>query len=284
MKKLIALVSVVLVGILATQLIRKNPDSKAESAQILRIVSLAPSFTEIVFELGAGSQLAGVTTYCTYPPEAQTKEKVGGFVHPNLEKIVSLEPDLVLAEHWTSSKAVPSLRRLGIKVLETPNPQSFGKIYGNIREVGRAIGKPSAAQALVESMKLQVEAIEEKGKRLAYSPTLYIEIDLPSWTVGRNSFINEAILLCGAQNVFSDIEMPALQVSKEAVIKRNPDVILSLEATAREIRSRPGWNQIRAVQHGNIIDNLDRNLLSHGNHRLLEGMRELQTRLSKIIH
>ena len=284
MKKLIALVSVVLVGILATQLTRENPDSKAESAQILRIVSLAPSFTEIVFELGAGNQLAGVTTYCTYPPEAQTKEKIGGFVHPNLEKIVSLEPDLVLAEHWTSSKAVPSLRRLGIKVLETPNPQSFGKIYGNIREVGRAIGKPSAAQALVESMKLQVEAIEEKGKRLAYSPTLYIEIDLPSWTVGRNSFINEAILLCGAQNIFSDIEMPALQVSKEAVIKRNPDVILSLEATAREIRSRPGWNQIRAVQHGNIIDNLDRNLLSHGNHRLLQGMRELQTRLSKIIH
>ena len=283
MKKLIALVSIVLVGIVTAQIIRTNPDSKTKSAHIFRIVSLAPSFTEIVFELGAGSQLVGVTTYCTYPPEAQAKEKIGGFVHPNLERIASLEPNLVLAEHWTSSKAVPSLRRLGIKVLETPNPRSFGKIYANIREVGKAIGKPSAARALVERMKLQVKAIEEKGKSLAYSPTLYIEIDLPSWTVGRNSFINEAILLCGAQNIFSDIEMPALQVSKETIIKRNPDVILSLEATAQEIRSRPGWNQIHAVQHGNVIDDLDRNLLSHGNHRLLEGMRELQIRLSKII-
>lgn len=282
MKKFLVLTLMLLVGLVTLQFIRKNSNLKIKSTKSPRIVSLAPSFTEIVFELEAGNQIVGVTTYCTYPPEAKNKNKIGDFVQPNFEMIASLTPDLVLAEHWTSSKTVPSLRRLGMKVLETPTPKSFEDIYTNIQKVGRAIGKSHTAQLLVEKMKLQVETIANNGKKLSYSPTLYIEIDLPSWTIGRNSFINEAILICGAQNVFSDIGIPALQVSKETVINRNPEIILSLEATAKQILSRPGWNQIHAVQHGNIITDLDRNLLSHGNHRVLEGMKELQSKLMEI--
>ena len=135
MKKFIALILILLVGLVTLQFIRKNSNSKTKSTKSPRIVSLAPSFTEIVFELEAGSQIVGVTTYCTYPPEAKSKKMIGDFVQPNFEMIASLTPDLVLAEHWTSSKTVPSLRRLGMTVLETPNPKSFEDIYTNIQKI-----------------------------------------------------------------------------------------------------------------------------------------------------
>lgn len=283
MKKFIGLTAALVVAIVAVQYLRVAPTVPPPNSGGLRIVSLAPNLTEIVFALGAGGQLVGVTNYCTYPPQAQKKEKIGDFVNPNFEKIVSLEPDLVLAEQWTSSKTVPRLRQLAIKVVETLSPKSLAEIYGVIRDIGTALKSLERAQVLIQEMQAQVGAIEERGKRFGRRPTLYIEIDLPSWTVGQNSFISEAVYLCGARNVFEDIEIPALQVSKETVIERNPDVILSFEATSQEIRQRPGWNQIRAVQNGEIIDDVNRDLLSHGNHRLVEGMKELQARLAKMI-
>ncbi len=282
MKKLIAAIIVILLAVLAIQYARVVSVSRTSGVGHPRIVSLAPSLTEILFELGVGENVVGVTRYCTYPPEAQKKEKIGDFISPNIEKIVSLRPELVLAERWTSSKIVSRLRQMGLNVVETVSPTSLAEIYQVIREVGTAVGKSDGAMALIESMQHRVRAIQERSKRFPYRPTLYIEIDLPSWTVGRNSFINEAISLCGAQNVFEDIARPALQVSKEMVIQRDPEIIVSFEASASEIQRRPGWDQIRAVRHGKII-HLKPNLLSHGNHRLVEGMEDLQVRLEAML-
>ena len=284
MKKFLAAILAILFYIFGTQYLRENPNSETEIQQSFRVVSLAPSFTETVFELGGGAQLVGVTTYCDFPLEAQEKEKIGGFVHPNIEKIVSLKPHLVLAESSTSSRTVPNLRHLGINVLETPSPESFVEIFENIRKVGEAIEKSDPANILIQKMKIQLENIKEKSSHMVRNPSIYIEIDLPSWTIGHKSFINEALVICGGRNIFADIEMPALQVSKETIIQRNPEIILSFEATAEEIRKRPGWSQIHAVQRGKIVDDIDRNLLSHGNHRLLEGMEKLQERLLKIVN
>ena len=263
MKRLIGASAFIFLVLLALQYFHLTPPDQSTSERP-RIVSLAPSLTEIVFELGAGGQLVGVTTYCTFPPEAHEKEKIGDFINPNLERIVSLEPELVLAERWTSSKTVSRLRELGLHVLETPTPKSFQEICLVIREVGEALGQPVRSRALIESMQDRVRAIEERSKRFSRRPTLYVEIDLPSWTVGRDSFISEAISLCGARNIFEDIRRPALQASKETIIKRNPEMILSFTASASQIRQRPGWSRIRAVRDGNVIDNLNRNLLSHG--------------------
>jgi len=284
MKKFLAAILAILFYIFGTQYLRENPNSETEIQQSFRVVSLAPSFTETVFELGGGTQLVGVTTYCDFPLKAQEKEKIGGFVHPNIEKIVNLKPHLVLAESSTSSRTVPKLRHLGINVLETPSPESFVEIFENIRKVGEAIEKSDPANILIQKMKIQLENIKEKSSHMVRNPSIYIEIDLPSWTIGHKSFINEALVICGGRNIFADIEMPALQVSKETIIQRNPEIILSFEATAEEIRKRPGWSQIHAVQRGKIIDDIDRNLLSHGNHRLLEGMEKLQERLLKIVN
>ncbi len=282
MKRLIGTSASIFLLLLTLQYFHITPSDQSTS-EGLRIVSLAPSLTEIVFELGAGPQLVGVTTYCTFPPKAQEKEKIGDFVNPNLEKILSLEPELILAEKWTSSKTVSRLKRLGLHVIETPSPKSFQEICAVIRKVGEALGQSTRSHALIKSMRDRVRTIEERSRGFPRRPTLYVEIDLPSWTVGRDSFISEAILLCGAKNIFEDFRRPALQASKEMIIDRNPEMILSFTASALQIRQRPGWSQIRAVLEGNVIDNLNRDLLSHGNHRLVDGMEALQEQIEQLL-
>lgn len=281
MKKFIGAVAVIAVAVLVGQYVRHEGVDQSSPGAGRRIISLAPNLTEILFELGLGNEIVGVTTYCTYPPAARQKEKIGDFINPNTEKIVSLDPDLVIAEQWPSSKVVPRLKQMGVPVVETVSPKSLTEIYRLIDEVGRIVGRPDQASALVNSMKDRIREIEDQGKRFSRRPTLYVEIDPPSWTVGRKSFIHEAVELCGTRNIFGDVDRPAIQVSKEIIIERDPEMILSFEAGAAEIRRRPGWNQITAVREGHIIDDVDRNLLSHGNHRLVAGMEELQKRIIK---
>ena len=125
MKRFIGIASLTFLVILGIQWTRSVSLDEPSRGDDLRIISLAPNLTEILFELGLGDQIVGVTNYCTYPPEALEKEKVGGFINPNLEKIVSLEPDLVVSEHWPSSKTVPRLREFGLQVSEVISPRSF---------------------------------------------------------------------------------------------------------------------------------------------------------------
>jgi len=132
-------------------------------------------------------------------------------------------------------------------------------------------------------MKAQLKHIQEKQKSFSRRPSLYIEIDLPTWTVGKKSFITEAIYLCGAENIFSGVPLPALQANKESILAKNPEIILSWVATQDEIIKRPGWQEIEAVKKGNIIDDFPRDLLSHGNHRLMEGMEILQEKIEEVL-
>ena len=282
MRKFIIASLALLLGLLALQQARKRNAFPWPVGPGLRVVSLAPNLTEILFELGVGEQVVGVTTYCVYPPEAQKKEKIGDFVNPNIEKIVSLKPDVVFAERWSSTKTVTRLRGMGLNVIDVPSPTSTGEIYQVIRQVGQAVKKEARAREIEMEMKKRIEVIKERAKQLKSRPSIYIEIDLPSWTVGRPSFINEAVYLCGAKNLFEDIEKPAVQVSREVIIARNPEIILSLEAPASEVRQRPGWGQVASVKKNKIIDNVPRDLLSHGNHRLVLGMEELQAQLEKL--
>jgi iron complex transport system substrate-binding protein len=278
-KKFLGSAALIFLVILGIQWARSASLDEPPRGDGLRIISLAPNLTEILFELGLGDQIVGVTNYCTYPPEALEKEKVGGFTNPNLEKIVSLKPDLVISEHWPSSKTVPRLREFGLQVTEVISPRSFEEIYQVIRGVGETVNRSPGAEELIHQMKKRLEAIEAKASRLAHSPTIYVEIDLPSWTIGQQSFITEALRLCGAQNLFEDVDKRSFQASKEMIVDRNPDFILAYTVAAPAISHRPGWGGIKAVQNGRIIDDLERSLLSHGNHRLIEGMEQLQARI-----
>jgi iron complex transport system substrate-binding protein len=257
---------------------REQPVSQTPQHRNTRIVSLAPSLTETLFALGVGDQIVAVTMHCTYPPAARLKENIGDFLHPNLEKILSLKPDLVIAEQWPSSKTVSRLRRLGLQVFEPPSPRSLEEIYEMIRLVGEVVGRTERAEHLIAEMRRRVELVRDGSRKLTRQPTVYVEIDLPSWTIGSQSFITEALDLCGARNLFADVQRRALQASKETIIARNPEIILSFTVSAEKMSQRPGWGQIKAVQKGRIIDDFDQSLLSHGNHRLIEAMEQLQSR------
>ena len=279
MKKFVFICAIFLAGLLGYQQFRVSRAVRPPADVGLRLISLSPALTEILFELGSGDRLVGVTTYCVYPPEAQKKEKIGDFVNPNFEKILGLKPDLVFAERWSSSKIVSRLREAHLQVLEINSPRSLADIYQSILETGKAIQKETAARQIVTNMQERVEVIKSKAAQMKWHPDIYIEIDPPSWTVGRASYTSEAVELCGGRNIFNDVDRPSLQVSRETIIERNPDVILSFETPPSEYRGRAGWDRMKAVQRGRVIDNVGRNLLSHGNHRLVLGMEQLQARL-----
>ena len=257
---------------------RTQADNKARS-----IVSLSPNLTEILFDLGLGEQIVGVTIHCTQPPAAETKEKIGDFLNPNLEKIISLDPDLIVAERWPSSRTVPQLKRFGLQVFETISPKSLLEIFQTIRELGQIVNRAERAEDLVREMQSRFQLIQKRSETLSHRPSVYVEIDLPSWTIGKNSFVTEALEVCGFRNLFDDMDRPALEVSKEVIVSRNPDVILSFTVSAAEMRERPGWTTIQAVKKGFIIDTMDEGLLSRGNHRLVEGMEQLQRKILEML-
>jgi cobalamin transport system substrate-binding protein len=282
MRKFIAGCLLLVIVLLGYQQYRLNRINKEPNRDSQRFISLSPTLTEILFELGAGKELVAVTTYCVYPEEAKAKEKIGDFVNPNFEKIVGLRPDVIFAETWSSSKIVSRLRGSGLKVTEIKSPRSLDEIYLAILQVGQGLGKESRANETVERMKRRIQAIRARADQMKFHPSIYIEIDLPSWTVGRASYTSEAVEICGAQNIFNDVDKPALQASKETIIERNPDVILTFDSNSEEFRLRPGWEKISAIQKGWVIADVGRNMLSHGNHRLVDGMEQLQSRLLEL--
>ena len=282
MRKFIVCCLILLLVLLGYQQYRLSRTHKEPNQSSQRFISLSPTLTEILFELGAGRDLVAVTTYCVFPEEAKAKEKIGDFVNPNFEKIVGLKPDVVFAETWSSSKIVSRLRGSGLNVREVKSPRSVEEIYQAILQVGEGLGKASQANATVESMKRRIQAIRARAEQMKSHPSIYIEIDLPSWTVGRASYTSEAVEMCGARNIFSDVDKPALQASKETIIERNPDVILTFDSNPEEFRRRAGWQKISAIQKGWVIGDVGRNMLSHGNHRLVDGMEQLQSRLLQL--
>jgi ABC-type Fe3+-hydroxamate transport system substrate-binding protein len=129
-------------------------------------------------------------------------------------------------------------------------------------------------------MKLRIARLENTQRSFERKPTIYVEIDQPTWTVGEKSFVTQALALLGAQNIFADVPVYSLQAATEAIIKKDPEIILTFTERAEAMARRPGWQNLRAVKEGKIIDDFPEELLSHGNHRLVEGMEKLQARIA----
>lgn len=243
-----------------------------------RIVSLLPSNTEILFDLGAGASVAGVSNYCDYPEEAKRIEKVGDYIHPNFEKIVELKPDLVLAGLWKSTHIVPRLKAAGLRVVEVDLPASLEDIYTSILKIARTVDREPEGARLVKDLQGRVEKITREARKRKRAFRAYIEIDPPNWTLSKLSFINDAVERCGAVNIFRDLPASGVQVSWEAVVKENPGVILLFGTRKREVVRRPGWSGISAVKDGRIIDDLGKNILNRPTPRIVLGMEQLHER------
>lgn len=241
-----------------------------------RIVSLTPSNTEILFALGLGDRLVGVTTYCDYPLEAKKKPKVGS-LKANVEQVVALKPDLVVAK-WTLNKdAVVALRKLDIPVL-CVEPESVDSVYKAIRIIARITGTKETGEEIIQKIEAKLSMVEEKlrsldpGKRL----NVFIEVGAdPLFTAGKGTYVDELVTLAGGVNVAADVKGYQMY-SSESVVEKNPDVILAADSyyvnVKDAIKKRPGWEQIRAVQGNRVIDYLDSNLINRCGPRVAEAV------------
>lgn len=247
-----------------------------------RIVSLLPSNTEILFAVGAGPQVVGVTSYCNYPPEASSRPQIGGITNQaiSVETIISLEPDLVLAS-GSQNEIIPILAETGLVVLAL-EPATFEDIQANILLVGQVTGHAGQAGKIVEDMRRRAKAVQAKVAAIPADerPTVFYEVwDEPLMTAGPRTYIGQMIDLAGGRNIFAGIEEDWPQVSAELIVDRNPAVILGpashAEALAVEqIVSRPGWSSIAAVQN-NRIYLLDSDMVSRPGPRLINILEEI---------
>ena len=220
------------------------------------IVSLAPSNTEILYALGLGDRVVGVTEFCNYPPEAQEKPKVGGFSDVNTEKVVELAPDLILAASLHLSEVVPALEKLGLTVVVI-DPPDVPAVLEGIELVGKITSREKEAEALTYEMQKRIDAVAEavKGRE---KPRVFWELSSDLWTAGPDSFINDLIERAGGENIAAGAESPWVQLSSEAIVAADPEVIFLADhpfgESTETVAARPGWGEISAVVNNCIIE------------------------------
>lgn len=255
--------------------------SLLEPAQ--HIVSLAPSNTEILFAVGAGGQVVGRDEFSDYPDLAMELPSVGGgFGDYNLEAIVDLEPDLVIAAEINTPEQVKALEDLGLIVFFLSNPTTLEEMYENLLTIATLTGKENDTKELVDSLRQRVSEVEKIIASADYRPTVFYELDAidPSapWTAGLGSFIDTLITIAGGKNIASDMEGQYLQISVEELLVRDPEVILLGDAaygiTKESVIERPGWRNINAILNERIYT-FDDNLVSRPGPRLVDGLEEL---------
>jgi iron complex transport system substrate-binding protein len=193
-----------------------------------RIVSLAPSNTEILFALGLGERIVGVTEYCDYPEEAEEKEVIGGFSTVDLEKVVSLSPDLILATSMHESEVLPALENRGLAVFVL-NPTNLNEVLEAIELVGEVTGATEEANSLVADMEARIFAVTENTEGLSEEQkprVFFVTWHDPLMTPGSGTRHDELIRMAGGQNIGHDLSGYA-DISLEAVIEANPEVMIA---------------------------------------------------------
>ena len=192
-----------------------------------KIVSLAPSITESLYQLGVEEELIAVTSYCNYPPQAKTKEIIGTIINPNIEKIYSLSPDLVLANNGINrSQTIEKLKSLGLKVVALDECNTFDDITKSFIQLGKLTGREEEARAIIKKVEAEVKSITQKLKALSPVRVFWEVGARPLVSVGPQSFANEFIRYSGSINIFADTSGSHPRVSREEVLKRNPEVIM----------------------------------------------------------
>lgn len=203
----------------------------AVAAAPQRIVSTAPSITEMLYALGLGDRVVGVTNYCRYPPEARLKPKIGDYTSPNIEAIAALKPDLVIIQ-TNPIRLADRLQALHLKTLEI-NQDDLAALYNSFRVVGAATGSEATAQQLIAETQSKLEQIRRRAASLPRVRVMFVIGRTPNRldglvAVGKASYLNEIMHTAGGENVFRDAPAQYPSVSLEEVLARNPQVIVDM--------------------------------------------------------
>lgn len=251
-------------------------------APATRIVALTAADCEILYALGAGDTLVGRGEYCEYPEQVKEVPSVQSGLTTNIEQIVALKPQVVLMGTMAQTKEqVSALEAAGIKVVASEAANIAG-VYTAIELIGAVTGKTAEANTLVESMKASFEEITKKaagdGTKTVYYEVSPLQYGL--WTAGSGTFMDELATMVGLKNAFADVQGWG-EISQEQVIERDPDYIVTISmyfgegpTPVEEIKSREGWQDLKAVKNGTIL-NADSNEISLPGPRLVDAAQTL---------
>lgn len=255
--------------------------SQAETGP--RVLSMAPSLTELVFELGFGDHLVGRSTACDYPPEAAAIPAVGGFGRPNLEALQRLKPDIVLATDLEKGPLIHRLNRMDIRTHVLPC-EDWDGLMAAARVIGDAMGDPDRAERWIVQMTRRRDELIGRTDRFYTErerPSVYVEIwKEPMTTAGRDSFLHELVTWAGGRHIGGSLPGRYKQVSAEWIVRENPDVILLAymipsTSAADDVGRRVGWGRIRAVEQGRVCDRIHPDWLLRPGPRWIKGAEAL---------
>ncbi len=255
-----------------------------------KIVSIAPSNTELIFAVGAGTQVIGRDTFSDYPAEALALPDMGsGYPSYNVEAIIALEPDLVLGSPLTAPEQIQALADQGLNVYVLPNPKTLDDLYLNLLTVGKLTGHEAEAAALVDGLQARVKAVTEKTASVQEKPLVFYELDASQdanapWTTGPGTFMEMLLGLAGARNAGSVLQGEWATISREELLQQDPDFILLGDAlyggvTPEAVAARPGWETLTAVKEGRVYE-FDDNTVSRPGPRMVDGLESL----AKLLH
>lgn len=244
------------------------------------IVSLMPSNTELAFALGLGDDIVGVSDHDNYPEEALEKEKIGG-LELNVEAILAMEPDLVLAHPSNNPDGVEQLKESDLTVLTMNDATNFDEVYDSIEMIAAATGTEAEGEEIITSMQEDLSALEEKASEISEEDmkSVFIEIspEPEIYTPGNHTFENEILTKINAINIAGDQE-GWVELNTEAIVEQNPEVIIVtydfVEDPVGDLLARDAWQDIEAVKNEDVIQ-VDTDIVSRPGPRLVEGAETL---------
>lgn len=246
----------------------ENGDTLILEAPPKRIVALDSGAVEILFALGAGQRVVATHRFVSYPPEVEQIEKVGDSFRLDFEKIASLEPDLI---YIFFARYVPDLKRLRFPVLYLQHPKTLKAVSERMLLWGKIVNKSAAAETLVRDFQQKIDRVRKKLSTIEKGPRIFHYVAPELWTMGSGTLTHEIYTLLKAENVFADLS-GAQQVGPEAIIARNPEVIISFSRHGLEfLRSHPALRQLEAVRTGKVFS-VERATLSIAGPRLPEAI------------
>ena len=257
----------------------------SDALPTMRIISLTPATTEILFELGLDKEIVGVSSYCTWPVKARAKERVGSFSNPNIEKIIMLKPDLVILTGMEQEHIKDIFSRLNIKYINV-DPANLSELISSIEELGNATGTVSQAKILANSIRSVISRLKKFNSSIPglKKPKIYMEIwHDPIMCPGRNSFVDDMIETAGGVNITADLNRSYSRIDPEQVILRNPDIIILAymkpdDWVEQTFAKRLGWEDVNAIKERNIYTDINPDIILRPGPRVINGLIELHKR------
>ncbi|MCK4557111.1 MAG: ABC transporter substrate-binding protein [Candidatus Aminicenantes bacterium] len=252
-----------------------------------RIISLAPNITEILFALDLGGKVVGVTRYCDFPEDAANKEKIGGMIDPNPEKIIALNPDLIIGFRGNPLRIFERLRNLDLPVFVLDTGTTIDSIFPLIKKIGTVTHEEHKAKLFVQSLRARYEKILSSLQNARYEPKVFLSLHgVGLWTCGQESFLNDLIKKARGVNIAGHVPRKWLFYNQEQLIHENPEVIVILSKSKKDFLTAKNWMKNESYLEGtqavasDSIFFLDENLASRQGPRLIQALEEL----SRLLH